>query len=111
MRLGCFADRLDADNAQQFAALTVETGDGAVYCSFRGTDDTLAGWKEDFHMAYVSQIPAQKLAVEYLETVARQYPRRKLRLGGHSKGGNLAVWSGGVLPACRAEADSGGVVQ
>lgn len=94
MRLGCFADRLDADNAQQFAALTVETGDGAVYCSFRGTDDTLAGWKEDFHMAYVSQIPAQKLAVEYLETVARQYPRRKLRLGGHSKGGNLAVWSG-----------------
>ena len=94
MRLGCFADRLDADNAQQFAALTVETGDGAVCCSFRGTDDTLAGWKEDFHMAYVSQIPAQKLAVEYLETVARQYPRRKLRLGGHSKGGNLAVWSG-----------------
>lgn len=94
MRLGCFVDRLDADNAQQFAAVTVETGDGAVYCSFRGTDDTLAGWKEDFHMSYVSEIPAQKLAVEYLETVARQYPRRKLRLGGHSKGGNLAVWSG-----------------
>ena len=45
-------------------------------------------------MSYVSEIPAQKLAVEYLETVARQYPRRKLRLGGHSKGGNLAVWSG-----------------
>ena len=94
MRLGCFVDRLDADNAQQFAAVAVETRDGAVYCSFRGTDDTLAGWKEDFHMSYVSEIPAQKLAVEYLETVARQYPRRKLRLGGHSKGGNLAVWSG-----------------
>lgn len=74
MRLGCFADRLDADNAQQFAALTVETGDGAVYWSFRGTDDTLAGWKEDFHMAYVSQIPAQKLAVEYLVTVPVSIP-------------------------------------
>ena len=93
MRLNCFADWLDVDRAEQFAALTVETGDGAVYLAFRGTDDTLAGWKEDFNMACVPEVPAQKMAVSYLDAVARRYPRRKLRLGGHSKGGNLAVWA------------------
>ena len=93
LKLNCFADWLDNDNAVQFAALTVETGDGAVYLAFRGTDDTLAGWKEDFHLACLPEIPAQHIAAEYTRQVARQYPRRKLRLGGHSKGGNLAVWA------------------
>ena len=82
----------------QFAALTIETGDGAVYLAFRGTDDTLAGWKEDFHLACVPEIPAQRLAVEYTRQAAKQYPRKKLRLGGHSKGGNLAVWSALNVP-------------
>ncbi len=99
MGLGCFSDRLDRERAEQFAALTVETGDGMLYLSFRGTDDTLAGWKEDFNMACVPEVPAQKLAVAYVKTVARQYPRKKLRLGGHSKGGNLAVWSAVFCPA------------
>lgn len=93
LKLNCFADLLDNDNAVQFAALTIETGDGAVYLAFRGTDDTLAGWKEDFHLACLPEIPAQHIAAEYTRQVAKQYPRRKLRLGGHSKGGNLAVWA------------------
>ena len=91
MRLNCFADERSPD--KQFAALTVETGDQAVYLSFRGTDDTLAGWKEDFALACVPEIPAQRRAVEYAKEVAKQYPRRRLRLGGHSKGGNLAVYA------------------
>jgi len=99
MRLSCFADDLDEETSKQFAALTVETGDGTLYLSFRGTDDTLAGWKEDFEMACVKEIPAQKQAVEYVQAVAKQYPRRKLRLGGHSKGGNLAVYAGVFCPA------------
>ncbi len=99
MRLSCFADYLDEKEAEQFAALTVETGDGALYLSFRGTDDTLAGWKEDFELACVDEIPAQRMAVEYVQAVAKQYPRRKLRLGGHSKGGNLAVYAGVFCPA------------
>lgn len=99
MKLNCFVDWLDTEKAEQFAALTIETGDGALYLSFRGTDDTLAGWKEDFHLACVPEVPAQKMAVQYVERVARQFPRRKLRLGGHSKGGNLAVWSGVFCPA------------
>lgn len=98
MKLSCFADWLDNDKAVQFAALTIETGDGAVYLAFRGTDDTLAGWKEDFHLACVPEIPAQRLAVEYTRQTAKQYPRKKLRLGGHSKGGNLAVWAALNVP-------------
>ena len=94
MMLNCFTNRLDVGKGEQFAALAVETGDGLVYLSFRGTDDTLAGWREDFEMACMPEVPAQKKALEYTETVARQYPRRKLRLGGHSKGGNLAVYAG-----------------
>ena len=98
MRLGCLEDRLDEARTEQFAALAVETGDGAVYLSFRGTDDTLAGWKEDFEMACLEVIPAQKQALEYLQAAAKQYPRRKLRLGGHSKGGNLAVYAAVFAP-------------
>lgn len=99
VKLNCFTDRNDAERAEQFAALTAETGDGALYLAFRGTDDTLAGWKEDFNMSFMAEIPSQKLAVEYVRAVARRFPRRKLRLGGHSKGGNLAVYAAVFSPA------------
>ena len=98
MMLNCFADQLDVEAGEQFAALTVDTGDGALYLSFRGTDDTLAGWKEDFEMTCMPEVPAQKRALEYTLAVAKQFPRKKLRLGGHSKGGNLAVYAGVFCP-------------
>lgn len=97
--LNCFEDKTDHERGEQFAALTVELGEGSVYLAFRGTDDTLAGWKEDFMLACTPQIPAQRMAAEYVAWVAKQYPRRKLRIGGHSKGGNLAVWSAVHAPA------------
>ena len=99
MGLNCFEDKLDVGRGEQFAALTAETGDGALYLSFRGTDDTLAGWKEDFMLACTPEIPAQRMASEYVERTAKQYLRKKLRIGGHSKGGNLAVWSALHAPA------------
>ena len=99
MGLNCFVDHLDVGRGEQFAALTVETGDGMLYLSFRGTDDTLAGWKEDFELACMPEVPAQKKAVDYVRDVAGQYPRRRLRLGGHSKGGNLSVYAGVFCPA------------
>lgn len=99
MKLNGFVSRLDPEQSEQFAALTIETGDGMVYLSFRGTDDTLAGWKEDFMLAYLPEVPAQRQAVAYACRMAQQYPRRKLRLGGHSKGGNLAIWAGVFVPA------------
>ena len=98
MGLSGFANWLDEGRGEQFAALTVETGDGRLYLSFRGTDDTLAGWQEDFYLAFMPEVPAQTMAVQYVRDMARQYPRRKLRLGGHSKGGNLAVYAAVQCP-------------
>lgn len=98
MKVNCFCDHLDVRKAEQFAAVTVELGDGSIYLSFRGTDDTIAGWKEDFLLGCQPEVPAQKKAVAYVKAVAAQYPRRKLMLGGHSKGGNLAVYGGIFVP-------------
>lgn len=99
MKLNAYVDQFDMKSEKQFAALSVECGDGTVYLSFRGTDDTIIGWKEDFNLACLPEIPAQKEAVEYAAAVAGMYPRTKLRLGGHSKGGNLAVYAAVFCPA------------
>ncbi len=99
MRLGGFADWLDEGRGEQFAALTVETGDGRLYLSFRGTDDSLAGWQEDFYLAFMPQVPAQAMAVQYVRDMAPPDSPREPRLGGHSKGGNLAVYAAVQCPA------------
>ena len=82
----------------QFAALTVLLGDGSAYLAFRGTDGTLVGWKEDFNLSFMDVVPAQLEAAEYIQTLAGHFPGR-LRLGGHSKGGNLAVAGAALCPA------------
>lgn len=92
MGLGGFCSHIDTGREAQFAALTVDIGDGSVYIAFRGTDDTLVGWKEDFNMAFLPTVPSQPIAVEYVKAAAAAYPGKKLILGGHSKGGNLAVY-------------------
>lgn len=93
MLVNAFEERIDAELEQQFAAITVDLGDSSVYVAFRGTDDTLVGWKEDLNMGFLEEIPSQEQAVRYLKRIAKQYDRKKLRVGGHSKGGNLAVYS------------------
>lgn len=76
----------------QFAAMTFLLDDGTQALVFRGTDGTLVGWKEDFNMAFQQSVPAQRLALEYVReaALARSEP---MRLVGHSKGGNLAVFA------------------
>lgn len=59
---------------------------------FRGTDDTLIGWKEDFKLAYVREIPAHRAAVTYLEHYLASHPL-PIMVSGHSKGGNLALYA------------------
>ena len=86
-------------NTEQFSAVTVELPDGTICVSFRGTDDTIIGWKEDFHLATMEVVPAQIDAKNYLAAVARQIPRKKIRICGHSKGGNLAVYAAVNAPA------------
>lgn len=76
---------------KQFCALTFKMAEGA-YVAYRGTDDTIVGWKENFNMAFQTQTPAQAEATAYLERVARE-TEGPLWVGGHSKGGNLAVYA------------------
>ena len=77
----------------QFAAVTFLLEDGTAFLTYRGTDSTLVGWKEDFNMSFRKNIPAQRLAQEYVQRYAAA-TREPIRLGGHSKGGNLAVYAG-----------------
>lgn len=79
---------------QQFAAMEIVLEDGTSYVSFRGTDDTIIGWKEDFNLS-TGVVPAQKRAIEYLQKIS-EHTDGMLRVGGHSKGGNLAIY-GSVL--------------
>lgn len=82
-------DEFSLEKEIQFAAITIALAD-AKYIAFRGTDDTIIGWKEDFNLAFSEEVPAQKAAKLYLEDEAGDIP---LMVGGHSKGGNLAVYA------------------
>jgi len=92
--LSNYISHTDPAAEKQFAAVTMRLEDGTAYLAYRGTDATFVGWKEDFNMAYISPVPSQEDAVAYLNQAARCIPRSmKLRTGGHSKGGNLAVYA------------------
>ena len=92
IRASSFVNEIDADAQKQFSAVTFTLLPDVSYVAFRGTDMTLVGWKEDFNMAYAFPVPAQERAVEYLDKVARTV-KGQLLVGGHSKGGNLAIYS------------------
>ena len=90
MKLLRFEEKFSEPEEMQFAALTLLTGDGHAYIAFRGTDASLVGWKENFNMAFTEEVPAQREAVRWLNAAPADLP---LRVGGHSKGGNLAVYA------------------
>ena len=69
IKLTAFVSHRDAANETQFAGLTVKLGDGSMCVVFRGTDDTLVGWKEDFNMSFQDTIPSQLLAQEYTQEI------------------------------------------
>ncbi len=83
---------------EQFSALTVRLPDGRHYVTFRGTDDTLVGWKENFQLTVRDTVPAQADALEYLLWAAETYPG-ELVVGGHSKGANLSQYAAAMAPA------------
>ena len=95
-RMFAFEDRSDQET--QFAAVTFLLPDKSVFVAFRGTDTSLVGWKEDFNMSYLESVPAQVRAAEYTAEIMRLCRFHKVRIGGHSKGGNLAAWAGLHLP-------------
>ena len=87
-----YVDIINSDKDMQMAAVTFLLSDGSAYVAFRGTDTTVAGWKEDFNMSYMPETEGQLSAVRYLNEVGAEI-KRPIRVGGHSKGGNFAVYA------------------
>ena len=92
LKLSCYVNQVDEEHEKQFAAIVIELSEHEFYIAFRGTDDTLVGWKEDFNMSFKAPVPSQEQALAYLNRVAMQ-KNGFIRMGGHSKGGNLAAYA------------------
>lgn len=80
-----FENKVELEQEKQFSAVTIIIPDNTIYVAYRGTDNTLVGWKEDFNMCFSEDVPSQHEAVNYLEKIAH-LSKRKIRVGGHSKG-------------------------
>lgn len=114
LRVGEYAERLDEGEQQQFAAMTFDLGaDFGLYVAFRGTDGTLVGWKEDFNMAVRCPVPSQESAYRYADSILDRTERflsakksPDIMIGGHSKGGNMAVYAAMQITQSDIEATS-----
>ncbi len=96
MRLYEYINRIDTKTQTQFSAILIQIQKNLYCVCFRGTDNTLVGWKEDFNMTFTTPVPAQEMAVKYFEHIATEPIFQfgtKYILCGHSKGGNLAIYA------------------
>lgn len=91
LQLSYYINHIDEISEKQFSAVTFYI-DSINYIVFRGTDSTIVGWKEDFNMLFRSPIPSQESGVRYLEHILPLL-EGKVMVGGHSKGGNIAIYS------------------
>lgn len=89
-----YTDETDLSSIKQFAAVAFLIDPETIYVAFRGTDGTVVGWQEDFNLAFMDEIPAQGQAKEYLKNILDEFWWCHIIVGGHSKGGNLAVYAG-----------------
>lgn len=87
-----FICSVESNEDMQFSALTYRLGDGSGFLAFRGTDGTVVGWKEDFNLSFMPQTAGQERAIGYLNKAFADSDD-PIRLGGHSKGGNFAIYS------------------
>ena len=92
LQLGRYVNEVDHAREIQFSAVTFYLPDGTAYVAYRGTDNTIVGWREDFNICYLNETPGQAQAVAYLNSIAEETDC-PLRVGGHSKGGNLAIFA------------------
>ena len=92
LKMNCYINIVETEWETQFSAITFILEDGTMYIAYRGTDETIVGWKEDFNMAFQSPVPGQAYAVKYLNMVTGKL-HNQFYLGGHSKGGNLAIYA------------------
>ncbi len=98
VRLFRYVESFQEQQEQQFSATAFLLDPDTVYIAFRGTDNTLIGWKEDFNMSFQSEVPSQTAAAAYLQDFLH-LPIPNLLVGGHSKGGNLAVFASVKAPS------------
>lgn len=92
IRLTGYVNIRDTKKQEQFAAMTLLLPEGSILILFRGTDRTLVGWREDFNMSFAETLPSQRDAVKYIEKAASKL-KGNIIVCGHSKGGNLAMYS------------------
>lgn len=92
MRMNYFSDITSVLAETQFTALTVFLEDGPTVVIYRGTDETMVGWKEDFNMIFKEPVTGQSLSALYLQQVSEQFEGDFI-VTGHSKGGNFAVYA------------------
>ena len=92
IRINYHISKTDTISEKQFSATTFILDNTSAYIAFRGTDYSVVGWKEDFNMAFVTPVPSQLEGVEYINKISELIPH-DLYIGGHSKGGNLAVYA------------------
>ena len=92
MRLRWYMNEISRREVEQLSAVTCILPGNVAYVAFRGTDDTVVGWQEDFNFSFLSETTGQRRAVEYLNKVGYQWPG-EIIVGGHSKGGNFAVYA------------------
>lgn len=92
IRLINYRNEIDLDNESQFSVMTFILDEKDIFISYRGTDESIVGWKEDFNMLFLSEVPGQVKAFRYLNSLDLNNVNN-LYIGGHSKGGNLAIFA------------------
>ncbi|MBR4981807.1 MAG: DUF2974 domain-containing protein [Lachnospiraceae bacterium] len=92
LQLSNYVSVVEQENRQQFSAIHIQINPFLTFIAFRGTDETLVGWREDFNMSYMMPVPAQISAVDYVNKTTKGL-FQKYYIGGHSKGGNLAIYA------------------
>ena len=98
IHLTAYRNEIDHEKVLQFSAVTFLLPDSVAFVAFRGTDDTITGWKEDLNLCLSAPIPAELRATSYLREVAAFFDGTVF-VGGHSKGGHLAVRAASEVPA------------
>lgn len=93
IKISDYVNKRDEEVEKQFSAILIHIDSKTKVVSFRGTDNSVIGWKEDFNMSFTKHIPAQIEAVKYLRKVMNKYSKGEFIQLGHSKGGNLAIYS------------------
>ena len=92
VEMRAYVNIIDAKEEVQFSATTFLIGKSSMVVAYRGTDDTLVGWKENLNMSFLPVVPAQRYAAQYLNNAAKNFTG-EIRVTGHSKGGNLSVYA------------------